>query len=70
MRTGNPIKRRKQRDIAKDRVLYAFNSVSYTHLGGVEYATVCPLALAVLRLTGVHISSRIPAGMIVSPLGT
>ena len=25
MRTGNPIKRRKQRDIAKDRVLYAFN---------------------------------------------
>ena len=25
MRTGNPIKRRRQRDIAKDRALYAFN---------------------------------------------
>ena len=37
---------------------------------GVEYATVCPLVAAVLHLAGVHISSRIPAIMIVSPLGT
>ena len=54
------------------RAYFIANPRRRDHLadGGVEYATVCPLALAVLRLTGVHISSRIPAGMIVSPLGT
>ena len=54
------------------RAFFIANPRRRDHLadGGVEYATVCPLALAVLRLTGVHISSRIPAGMIVSPLGT
>ena len=30
--------------------------------GGVEYVSVCPLALAVARLTGVHISFHFPAG--------
>ena len=39
-------------------------------VGDGEYAAVCPLVAAVARLTGVHFSSRIPAGMIVSPLGT
>ena len=33
---------------------------------GVEYATVCPLALAVARLAGVHFLSRFPAVMVVS----
>ena len=34
--------------------------------GGVEIASVCPLADAIVRLTGVHISSCISAGLIVS----
>ena len=37
---------------------------------GVEYVSVCPLVAAVLRLAGVHFLSRIPAGVIVSPLET
>ena len=37
--------------------------------GGVEeFAAVCPLAAAVLRLAGVHISFCISAGLIVSPV--
>ena len=34
--------------------------------GGGEFASVCPLAVAIVRLTGVHISSCISAGLIVS----
>ena len=36
--------------------------------GGVEIASACPLAAAVLRLAGVHISFCISAGLIVSPV--
>ena len=36
--------------------------------GGGKFGTVCPLVVAVVRLTGVHFLSRIPAGMVVSPL--
>ena len=34
--------------------------------GGGEIASECPLAVAIVRLTGVHISSCISAGLIVS----
>ena len=36
--------------------------------GGEEFTTVCPLATAVVRLTGVHFSFCIPAGMVVFAL--
>ena len=36
--------------------------------GGGEFASVCPLVAAALRLAGVHFSSRFPAGMIILTL--
>ena len=36
--------------------------------GGGEFTTVCPPAVAVAHLAGVHFSFCIPAGMVVSPL--
>ena len=37
--------------------------------GGEEFATLCPPAVGVLHHTGVHFSSRFPAGMVISPQG-
>ena len=60
------------RSSSRRRVFFIANPRRHDRFAawGVEYVSVCPLALAVLRLTGVHFLFCFPTDMFVSPLET